>query len=296
MDIRELQYLIAAADAGSLSTAAERMFISQQGLSSAIRRLEAELGYPLLHRGPGGVQLTERGREFYEKATAVVSAFSELLRTFTDPDGRPAVAIACTYNIIPNCPRPLQRLLLNQNPEYSVVTTEHYSSECEDLIESGACSFGIVYGPIDGARFAGNPLFQRNQCIIVNRKHPLAKEQSVRIAQLRDEPLIIPHARSRTNAVMRQIIRDAGFEPRVALECDRPMEIISLVKTNPELVARMFEEDAPLSDPDIATLAISDIPFALDIFLIEKKRRPLTPVERAVRRAVLDSAGFAGRG
>ena len=64
MEIKDLQYFIAIGEAGSFTAAAERLYISQQGLSSAIKRLETEVGYPLLTRGPSGVAMTERGAAF----------------------------------------------------------------------------------------------------------------------------------------------------------------------------------------------------------------------------------------
>lgn len=289
MEIKELQYFLSIVDAGSLSAASEKLYISQQGLSSAVHRLESELGYPLLTRSPSGIALTERGRAFYDGAAPIVASFLEFTRTMTDPSGRPAISISCTYNIISKCPRPMQRLLLNQDSDYSVETAEHYSSECEDMLENGQCSFGIVYSPFDETRFEGHTLFARDQCFIVNKRHPFAKEDAISIQQLKNQPLIIPHTRSRTNAVIRQLCKASGFEPRVVLECDRPMEILSLVKENAELIARMFEEDAhALNDPDITVLHFKDIDFHIKVCLIEKKRRALTPTERAVRSAILD--------
>lgn len=294
MEIKELQYFLAVVEAGSLSAASERLYISQQGLSSAVHRLENELGYPLLTRSPSGISLTPRGKSFYDGAVPLVNAFSEFSRAAMNPDSRPSISIACTYNIISKCPRPMQRLLLNQDPDYSVETSEHYSAACEDMLENGQCSFGIVYSPFDKSRFEGHPLFAREQCFVVNKKHPFAKERTIHVSQLKGQPLIIPNAHSRTNAVIRELCKGAAFEPYVVLECDRPMEILSLVKENAELVARMFEADArALQDPDIEILHFKDIDFHISVCLIEKKRRALTPTERAVQRAILDCVEFA---
>ena len=288
MEIKDLQYFIAIGEAGSFTAAAERLYISQQGLSSAIKRLEAEVGYPLLTRGPSGVAMTERGAAFYRDALPIVASFREFSRTYTGTEGKPSISIACAHNIISVCPRQLQRLLLNRESDYNLQTSEYYTSEVESLVENGSCSFGICYGPNDQSRFSAHPLFRREQCFIVNKSHPLADAEYICVKQLENEPLIIPSRRSRTHTFLRMRFRESGFEPTVVLECDRQPEIFSLVKSNPELVARLFEEDALyIRDPDIRILYLKDVDFSIDVCLIEKRRRSATPIEMEIRRTIL---------
>ena len=61
IELRHLRYLVALADAGSFTHAAERMFIAQPTLSQQIRRLEEIVGAQLLHRGREGLRLTRAG-------------------------------------------------------------------------------------------------------------------------------------------------------------------------------------------------------------------------------------------
>jgi DNA-binding transcriptional LysR family regulator len=74
VELRHLRYLVAVADAGTFTRAAERLFIAQPTLSQQIRRLEQLVGTPLLHRGRDGVQLTAAGTVLLEAARGVLSA------------------------------------------------------------------------------------------------------------------------------------------------------------------------------------------------------------------------------
>ena len=73
VELRHLRYLVAVADAGTFTQAAERMFIAQPTLSQQIRRLEEMVGTPLLHRRRDGVQLTEAGVVLLEESRTVLS-------------------------------------------------------------------------------------------------------------------------------------------------------------------------------------------------------------------------------
>src|SRR5260370_25584170 len=73
LDLRHLRYLVAVADAGTFTRAAERLFIAQPTLSQQIGRLEQLVGTPLLHRGRDGVALTAAGAVLLDPAPVVLS-------------------------------------------------------------------------------------------------------------------------------------------------------------------------------------------------------------------------------
>src|SRR5262249_35183797 len=71
------RYLVAVADAGTFTRAAERMFIAQPTLSQQIRRLEELVGTPLLQRRRDGARLTAAGRILLEESRTVLSRLEE---------------------------------------------------------------------------------------------------------------------------------------------------------------------------------------------------------------------------
>ena len=68
MNIQQLTYIVEIANRKSISRAAEYLFVSQPALSQQIRNLEKELGYRVFRRTSKGLELTEKGNLFYEKA------------------------------------------------------------------------------------------------------------------------------------------------------------------------------------------------------------------------------------
>src|ERR1700759_793031 len=73
IELRHLRYLVAVADAGTFTHAAQRIFIAQPTLSQQIRRLEEMVGTPLLQRCREGVRLTPAGRVLLEESRAVLA-------------------------------------------------------------------------------------------------------------------------------------------------------------------------------------------------------------------------------
>jgi DNA-binding transcriptional LysR family regulator len=78
MDMTQVTYVLEIVQWGSLSKAAEHLYISQPALSQRIKKLEQELGYTLFFRTPQGVCLTAKGEQFCEMARPVACAWENL--------------------------------------------------------------------------------------------------------------------------------------------------------------------------------------------------------------------------
>src|SRR6201987_1457083 len=84
MELRHLRYFVAIAEERSFTRAAERLWVAQPGLSTQIRRLEAELGVQLFERHARGVDLTDAGELFLERARFVLAAADTAAATGRD--------------------------------------------------------------------------------------------------------------------------------------------------------------------------------------------------------------------
>ncbi|WP_460775828.1 LysR family transcriptional regulator [Microbacterium sp. GXF7504] len=78
MELRQLRYFVAVVGAGSLTAAATALHLAQPSLSVAVRRLEEELGVPLLTRTARGVEPTAAGRRLFDGATRILADVDEL--------------------------------------------------------------------------------------------------------------------------------------------------------------------------------------------------------------------------
>ena len=84
MDLRQLEYFIAIADAGTFQAAARRLHMTQPPLSTQIRLLEEEVGTPLFLRGPRQVTLTGAGKLLYSRASTLLELQKNTVQELLD--------------------------------------------------------------------------------------------------------------------------------------------------------------------------------------------------------------------
>lgn len=290
MELNQLRYFIEIYHTGSLSKAAEKLHISQQGLSSSLRRLEKELGRELFVRHPNGLVLTEDGVYLKDEAEAVMQHIDKIYGFFRDKElADNSITVAGTINSITRVPYELQQLLLRGNESVKVNYLENWTQDCEQAVYDGEADIGIVYGECDEDRFDVVTLDVLKQVFIVNRNSPLAELDEIEVGDLAGTPMIIPPKRCRPGMKLRKLFADAGVPLNVAYNCDRPRQIIEMVKANPDFAARIIIDD--VSDLDRETVKILRLkgdPFLLPICMITKKGRTLSMTEHFFMHLVTD--------
>jgi DNA-binding transcriptional LysR family regulator len=93
VDTRLLRYFVAVAEEGTLTSAAERLFVSQPALTKQIKQLEAKLGVRLFTRTRTGMTLTEPGRALGERAPALLADWDQVLRETKSAASRAACVL-----------------------------------------------------------------------------------------------------------------------------------------------------------------------------------------------------------
>ena len=78
MTLQQLNYIITISEVGSINRAAEKLYVSQPSLTSAIKELEKELGIVLFNRTGRGVTLTAEGVDFLPEARQVYGQYLNL--------------------------------------------------------------------------------------------------------------------------------------------------------------------------------------------------------------------------
>ena len=290
MDIKQMRYFIEICRCGSMSKAAENLYISQQGLSNAVRRLELELNCDLFYRKANGLVLTEAGEIFKKEAEIIIRRVDYLINYYASAKNVERISVAGTVNAIVRMPVKLQQLLLSQvDDAFKIDYTEAWTSDCENMVLDGRAGIALVYGPCDSERFDITSLALFQQLFIVNKQSPLASRSEVSVADLDNIPLIIPSCHCRPGITIRALFERANVKLNIAIDCDRPRQTIDLVSRNPNLVGRILKEDILTEDlTAIHPLTLSDDEFKMPFCMITKKGHQLSVAEKCFKSMVIN--------
>lgn len=215
--LRQLQLFVAACDAGSVTLAAEREFISQSAASAAIAQLERSLDVQfLLRHHAHGVQPTPAGRQFLSAARDVLRQATDLDRFASSLMERVAgpLDLGCLVTLAPMLIPRLCQEFQAEHPEVSIRFTEAGQDELLANLRNGALSLAVTYdlGLADGIDF--ERLAELPPHALLAGEHPLSGRAVVSLAELAAEPFVLldlPLSRD----YFRSLFQAQGVEPNV---------------------------------------------------------------------------------
>jgi DNA-binding transcriptional LysR family regulator len=192
MDLRQLQVLVAIADHGSFSAAADALHTVQSNVSTHLARLERELQAQLVDRQTGrltdeGEVVVERGRRIAAEIEAAAADVASL---------RQCVTGTARVGMIGTTARWLAPLLLDRmaavHPGVHLVIGDGTSATLEPHLASGRLDAAVVNLPQTNPELVETPLFDEDLVLVVPAGHPLAARRHARLAELDGLELLLP--------------------------------------------------------------------------------------------------------
>jgi DNA-binding transcriptional LysR family regulator len=241
MELRHLRYFIAVAEEKHMTRAAERLGIQQPPLSMQIRALEEELEVQLFRRKPRGMELTDAGAAFLEKARVILDeverAAATTRRTARGEEGRVVVGFTSSAPFHPFVPRVI-RSFREMSPHVSLVLEESGSSELVQGLHNEEIDAAFIRSPVvDVVGLMVRPLLEEKMLVALPTGHELAKPSRwsraspLPLSALANETFIL-YKRPGGPGLYDTIItacRGAGFSPRVGQEAPRIISTLNLV-------------------------------------------------------------------
>ncbi|MEL7239239.1 MAG: LysR substrate-binding domain-containing protein, partial [Planctomycetota bacterium] len=186
-------YFVAAAESGGMREAARLSHVAQPSLSKQIRKLEEEIGEPLLERSSRGVTLTRAGRSLLPRARAILAEVDDAPRLVRDDlANQPSeLRIGAIATMAPYLLPAMVRHTRKHAPAVSVTLREDYTERLVADVATGSLDVAIVSTPITQPRVTVQVLGQEPLLVALPSKHKLAKRKSVSLNDVRDEPIIV---------------------------------------------------------------------------------------------------------
>ncbi|MGH9043907.1 MAG: LysR family transcriptional regulator [Acidimicrobiales bacterium] len=229
MEIRHLQALVAIAEHGSFSAAAEALGTVQSNVSAHVARLERELGAPLVDRSSG--RLTEEGevvvgraRRMLIEQVALVADVAAMCREVVGTVRAGMIGTTGRWLV----PR-LYTLLRERHPRVQMTVADGTSANLEPRLLSGQLDLAVVSLPVMGDELTASPLFEEDLMLVVPVDHPFASApRPLPLDALAELDLLLPLANTALRDEIDTALRRAGVTLKPAMELDGIRMIASL--------------------------------------------------------------------
>jgi DNA-binding transcriptional LysR family regulator len=284
LNARELQALVAIAHFGSLIGAAAFLQTSQSALSRTVTRIEKLVGVRLFRRSTRRIELTPAGREFVAVSERVLNDLRIALGGLREVAGeqRGQVIVSALPIVVHHAMPPIVRAFCEQRPLVDLQIRAGYSGAVTEDVVGGLADFGIVAGDVVSSAVERVDLRRESLYVIVPRDHALAETSApVRLAQLRDVPLISPPRDSQARLQIEGAAAAAGIHLRQAVLVPGFPEIIEYVRAG---VGIGFVPAGALPQPlpdDVVARLLSAPALSISISMIRLLGRHMSPAAEA---------------
>jgi DNA-binding transcriptional LysR family regulator len=221
MELQQLRYFVAVADAGRFTAAARDLHVAQPSISRQVRKLEDELGAVLLERRRTGVALTDAGAILLPWAKRMLAdldgARSEVAGLATLERGRLSVGATPSLSTV-LLPRVLAAFH-TEHPGITLSVIEAGSRDLGDRLAAGELDLALVILPMPREElFETTPLIREELVLAVAKSHPLARRKTVKVGDLRGVPLVMFREGYDLRSATITACEQAGFHPTFAVE------------------------------------------------------------------------------
>ncbi len=275
IDLKQLRYFLAVAEEKSFSRAAERLHISQPPLSQQIMKLESELGVKLFARTTRTFELTVAGKALMSEASELLAKMRMTIDTIRQIDrgevGRLRVGIvgSAMWGPIPSLLEEFQ----TKFPRVTWTIHELGPTLQYEALRAKQVDVGFWREPrLDEDDLKQDNLrqelcFREDVCVAINEHHLLAKEESIELMDIADEPMLtLALDKSSFPRYLIQCCVKAGFQPTIFQEASEPQTLLAMVGAGLG-VALLPETTSRIGWPGVVFLPIRTNPPSANLYI-----------------------------
>jgi len=239
---------------GSVSRAAEALYVTQPTLTARLHALERELGERLFVRGRQGMRLTDAGRAFLPYAERAVRALRDGRRAIDEVGSAAAgqlllaTAPAVSTYILPAV---LEQFVAN-HPRVEVVVRTGHSEDVLQMVLRDEVQVGLGRA-LQHPEIALQPFYEEELVLVVAPDHPFARDHEVSISEVATEQLILFDRTSSYYEITQAAFLDAGVALRGVMELDNIEAAKKMVQRG--LGVSLLPRTAIAQEVDAGTLA-----------------------------------------
>lgn len=243
MNIKQLKYFIAVAQAGSFSAAADELYISQSSLSKQIIALEKSLALDLFDRNKRKIVLTDAGLTFLPYAQQLNHYYEAMLIDMSTYQTKAAslsvvaIPVIAQYGITNYISR-----FRNAYPHVHFILEEREASAILPALNNYQFDLAFMRDNyLDGTQYGQIKLSYDKFVLVVSANHPCAGKSMVSLTELSDENFIMFDKGTVVHELAVEACRNVGFNPRIFYASLRIESVLGMVASS-NGVALMMEQ------------------------------------------------------
>ncbi len=223
MELRLLQSFLVLSEELHFGRAAARLFIAQPPLTKQIHQLEKQLGVQLFERHPRGARLTPAGEALAAEARNIFATVDTAVHNVRNAEhggvGRLVLGASGTTGaaLLPG----ILRAISAARPGVDLNVRQYEnSSQVAAAVIDGELDAGLVLLPFEHTDLSTRTVATHQPVAVVPQDHPLARRESVRVAELENEDFVTPrrYSGSAQLKLIEEVCATADFTPRVVKE------------------------------------------------------------------------------
>ncbi|MEU1205122.1 transcriptional regulator CynR [Nocardia sp. NPDC005825] len=263
-ELRHLRYLLAVAEHGNFTRAAEDLHVSQPTLSQQIRQLERLVGVPLLDRTGRSVRLTDAGAVYVEHARRALRELTAADRAVHDVEdlARGALRLAVTPTFTPYLVGPLVADFHANHPGITLDVSESAQEAMESAILADDIDLGIAFLGTTPPGIEATPLFEEDLSLVVGEHS--TTHSPLPVAALADQELALLSRDFATRGHIDEYLRAHAVTPRIAVQANAVQSVIEIVRRTalatvlPPPIAAAYPGLRPIDlDPPLPTRTVA---------------------------------------
>ncbi|MFF0306689.1 LysR family transcriptional regulator [Streptosporangium sp. NPDC004379] len=221
MQLQQLAYFVAVAEARHFTHAAERMRVAQPSLSKQIKALEADLGAPLFSRARGNVTLTAAGEALLPLARRILADADTARREVAELAGlrRGRVRLGATPSLCAGLMADALARFHRDYPGIELLVEEGGSRDLVRALARGQLDLALIIMPLqsDDPALATEEVLRENLVVVSPTDAPVRRPY-LRMEELRGRPMVMFRRGYDLREATLSACRQAGFEPRLSVE------------------------------------------------------------------------------
>jgi len=220
MNTNDVTTFLRIYEAKSLSRAAQSLFISPQGLSKIVQRLENELGVTLFIRSTRGLSPTKNADDFYEMIKPLMKKFEAITQSFSSKQSNEVLKIIYTLGYFQFLSLDLVTSFKEQYTNVELVLDERTDDDVQTGVLEKQFDIGIMTGPAEHPDLNSSFLCSLEHVLILNENDPLVEKEYLSFGDLNEKRLALLSYHCHSRKTFMSKLEHAGAIPKEIYESD----------------------------------------------------------------------------